>query len=429
MNHLISLILGGGAGTRLLPLTQYRSKPAVPIGGKYRLIDVPISNCIHSGMERIYVLTQYNSVSLHRHIRQTYKFDLFSKGYVEVLAAQQTPGADTDWYQGTADAVRKQMRFLKEPGLKYVLILSGDQLYRMNYMEMVNTHVNSGADVTLATLPVNAEDARGFGIMQLDTSGRVLDFVEKPKTEEALSSVRTPSDWIDERGIQSKGREYLASMGIYLFDRDLLVDLLESTSHDDFGKEIFPMAIKNHHVQTHLFDGYWEDIGTIKAFFDANLAMASPNAEFTFAGDKAPIFTRPRFLPSTRLDDATVKCSLIADGCTIGPGSVIENSVIGVRTQIGSNVTIRNCVVMGADYYTQDRHDSDEVLGIQDGVEIDGALVDKNVLIGENSRIVAADSAVENGDYDHVVVRDGIVVVKKRAQIPAGWSFAKCTAR
>ena len=332
---------------------------------------------------------------------------------MEVLAAQQTPGADTDWYQGTADAVRKQMRFLKEPGLKYVMILSGDQLYRMDYREMMNTHINSGADVTLSTLPVNADAARGFGIMQLDSSGRVTDFVEKPDTAEALSSVRTPADWIDERGIQSNGREYLASMGIYFFNRDLLVDLLESTDHDDFGKEIFPMAIGRHHVQTHLFDGYWEDIGTIRAFFDANLALVDASPDFRFANHKAPVFTHPRFLPSTRFDGCTVRRSLIAEGCAIGPGTVIENSVIGVRTQIGSNVTIRNSVVMGADYYAEDREPTNVRLGIADGVVIDGALVDKNVSIGSKSTIIASEATQGDGDYDQVAVRDGIAVVRK----------------
>jgi len=423
MDHCISLILGGGKGTRLLPLTECRSKPAVPIGGKYRLIDVPISNCLHSGVNRIYVLTQFNSVSLHRHIRQTYNFDLFSKGFVEVLAAQQTPGTDTDWYQGTADAVRKQIRFLKEASIRFVMILSGDQLYRMDYREMLNTHINSGADVTLSTLPVNAEDARGFGIMQLDDDGKVKDFVEKPQTEEALASVRTPAAWIDAHGVQSKGREYLASMGIYLFNRDLLVDLLESTDHDDFGKHIFPMAIQKHHVQTHLFDGYWEDIGTTKAFFDANLALAAPEPEFSFAGHKRPIFTRPRFLPCSRIDSCNISRSLIADGCIIGPGTTIENSVIGVRTKIGSNVTIRNSVVMGADFYPEDRHMPADAIGIADGVTIEGGLVDKNVRIGANARIVANEAGDGDGDYDHVAVRDGIVVVKKGAKVPPGWTF------
>lgn len=427
MNHVISLILGGGKGTRLLPLTEYRSKPAVPIGGKYRLIDVPISNCIHSDVNRIYVLTQFNSVSLHRHIRQTYNFDLYSKRFVEILAAQQTPDQGTDWYQGTADAVRKQIRLLKEPSLRYVIILSGDQLYRMDYREMLNTHIMKGADVTIATIPVGEEDARGFGIMQLDEGGRVTDFEEKPETEDKLASVRTPASWIDQQGIKSDGREYLASMGIYLFNRDLLVDLLESTDHSDFGKHIFPMAIEKHHVQTHLFDDYWEDIGTIKAFFDANLALADSSPVFKFADHKHPIYTRPRFLPSSRFDNCSVNRSLIADGCTIGEGTVIENSVIGVRTQIGSNVTIRNSVIMGADYYLNDLSDPSGAMGIDGGVVIDGALVDKNVHIGAGSRIVASEAVDGDGIYDEVHMNDGIAVVRKQAHVPAGWSFVgKC---
>lgn len=422
MDHFISLILGGGAGTRLMPLTQYRSKPAVPIGGKYRLIDVPISNCIHSDIHRIYVLTQFNSISLHRHIRQTYNFDLFSNGFVEILAAQQTPG-ETDWFQGTADAVRKQMNVLQQPGLKYVLILSGDQLYRMDYRQMLNSHLKANADVTIATIPVDQEAARGFGIMQLDDTGRVTDFVEKPQTNEALERARTPAAWIDAHGVESNGREHLASMGIYLFDRDLLVDLLQSTGHEDFGKHIFPMAINQHHVQTHLFDGYWEDIGTIRAFFDANLALASIDPPFKFGDHKHPIFTRPRFLPSTRFDDCTVTNSLIADGCVIGPGSRIENSVIGVRTQVGSKVTIRNSVIMGCDYYVKDGSAPEDRVGIEDGAVIDGAMADKNVFVGRGARIVVAQAAHGDGNYDDVAVRDGIAVVRKKAKIPEGWTF------
>ncbi|MFZ9088978.1 MAG: sugar phosphate nucleotidyltransferase, partial [Planctomycetaceae bacterium] len=323
MNDVVCLILGGGKGTRLLPLTEYRSKPAVPLGGKYRLIDVPISNCINSQIHRMYVLTQFNSVSLHRHIRQTYNFDLFHKGFVEILAAQQTLDG-SNWYQGTADAVRKQVRFLKQYGIRYVLILSGDQLYRMNFQEMLKTHQDAGADVTISTVPVDAQQAEGFGIMQLDDSGRVTGFVEKPKTAEALEQVRTPADWIRSHGIEPRGREYLASMGIYLWNRDLLVDLLESTSHEDFGRDIFPIAISQHHVQTHLFDSYWEDIGTIRAFYDANLALAGSKPPFRFADQAAPVFTRPRFLPSTRVDGCMVRDSLLADGCQIGSSTVVE---------------------------------------------------------------------------------------------------------
>lgn len=428
MRHVVCLILGGGKGTRLLPLTEYRSKPAVPLGGKYRLIDVPISNCINSDISRMYVLTQFNSVSLHRHIRQTYNFDLFHNGYVEILAAQQTPG-ESDWYQGTADAVRKQVRFLKEYGIKYVLILSGDQLYRMDFRHMLSTHVASKAGVTISTVPVHKEAARSFGIMQLNETGRVTGFVEKPKDDKALAKVRTPAEWIEKQGISADGREYLASMGIYLWDRDLLVDLLESTTHQDFGGDIFPMAIRHHHVQTHLFDGYWEDIGTIKAFFDANLALTEENPPFRFSDRRAPIFTRPRFLPSTRMASCSIRQSLIADGCQIGDNTTIDRAVLGMRSHVGSNVTLRNAVVMGADFYpsTDDSLSSPDITrpvwGIGDGAYIDGALLDKNVCIGRNARIVASEAPPHDADYDEVVIRDGIAVVRKNARVPDNWCF------
>ena len=339
MRNLVALILGGGKGTRLFPLTEHRSKPAVPIAAKYRLIDVPISNCINSQVRRIYLLTQFNSVSLHRHIRQTYHFDRFSGGFVEILAAQQTLEG-TDWYQGTADAVRKQMRYFDQPGVEHVLILSGDQLYRMDYREMLKTHVKSGADVTISTVPVNADDAKGFGIMRLNESGRVKGFLEKPQTDEELELVRTDASWIDQRGIQSNGREYLASMGIYLFNKSTLVDLLQGSDYEDFGKEVFPMAIRARHVQCHMFDGYWEDIGTIRAFYDSNLALATQDPPFDLTNDEFPIYSRARFLPPTRVDGATVRECLMADGCQIGEGSVIENSIIGLRCRIGKNVKI-----------------------------------------------------------------------------------------
>jgi glucose-1-phosphate adenylyltransferase len=428
MRHVVSLILGGGKGTRLMPLTEFRSKPAVPLAAKYRLIDVPISNCINSGVNQMYVLTQFNSVSLHRHIRQTYNFDLFHNGFVEILAAQQTPG-ETKWYQGTADAVRKQVRFLKEYGVKYVLILSGDQLYRMDFRDMLTTHINNNADVTISTIPVDEDAARGFGIMQLDETGKVTGFVEKPQTEEALTKVRTPASWIESKGVPARGREYLASMGIYLFDRDLLVDLLESTSHDDFGRDIFPMAISQHRVQTHLFNSYWEDIGTIKAFYDANLALTDDMPPFSFSDRRAPIFTRPRFLPSTRMDGATISRSLIADGCQIDTGAVIERSIIGMRTRIGNGVTLKNSVLFGADFYPADddrvfaSSGPRPVWGIGDGAFIDGALLDKNVCIGRNVRIVASEAPNGDGDYGDVEVRDGVVVVKKGARLPDGWTF------
>lgn len=428
MRHTIGIVLGGGKGTRLRPLTEQRSKPAVPIGGKYRLIDVPISNCLHSTLNRIYVLTQFNSVSLHRHIRQTYSFDMFSGGFVEVLPAQQTLDRET-WYQGTADAVRKQLRFLKEPGIRYVLILSGDQLYRMDYRDMLNTHLAAKADVTISTVPVHADDARQFGIMQLNDSGRVTGFVEKPQDDEALQQVRTPVAWIDQQEqIEAKGREYLASMGIYLFNRDLLVDLLESTSHDDFGKDIFPMAINNHHVQTHLFDGYWEDIGTIKAFYECNLMLAQARPPFTLAHAQWPIFTHPRFLPSSRFDGCRITQSLIADGSFVGPNAEINNCVVGLRCQIADNVQMKNTVIMGADYYEPDPESNRPPLGVGSGAVIDRALIDKNVVIGPGARIVASEAPAKDGDFGNVCMRDGIAVISRNSEIPAGWSLGESSS-
>ncbi len=420
MQNMVSVILGGGKGTRLLPLTEYRAKPAVPFGGKYRLIDVPISNCINSGISRAYVLTQFNSASLHRHIRETYRFDLFRGGFVEILAAEQTYEA-TDWYQGTADAVRKQLRFLKQPGIDYVLILSGDQLYRMDYRDMLRTHVESGADVTISAVPVNAEQARGFGIMRLSDSGRVLGFVEKPESDDDLELVRTDSEWIEAKGIPCEGREYLASMGIYLFNRSTLVELLEGSDYQDFGKEVFPMSIRARHVQTHLFDGYWEDIGTIQSFFEANLELANPSARFPLLDSSAPIYTRPRFLPPTRTDAAAINGSLIADGCTIGAGANIERSSIGLRCRIGSNATIRNTILMGADFY---EHNSGEnvPLGIGAGAYIEGAIVDKNCRIGRNVRI-APREGMTDGNSGDVTIRDGIIVVRRGATLPDGWTL------
>ena len=266
MKNVVTLVLGGGQGTRLYPLTKYRSKPAVPIAGKYRLIDIPLSNCINSGLNRVYVLTQFNSVSLHRHIRSTYTFDAFGGGFVELLAAQQTLD-NANWYQGTADAVRQNLRDLEQPGIDYILILSGDQLYRMNFQEMIQSHQRSGADVTISAVPVSAEDASSMGIMRLDDSGRVVGFLEKPQTPEELDLVRTDPAWLDAQGVPSRGRDCLASMGIYLFNRETLIEALHKTDYRDFGKEVFPAAMRTHHVQVHLFDGYWEDIGTIKSFF------------------------------------------------------------------------------------------------------------------------------------------------------------------
>src|SRR5713101_3527066 len=354
MRDVLSLILGGGRGTRLYPLTMLRSKPAVPVAGKYRLIDIPISNCLNSGLNRVYVLTQFLSVSLHRHIANTYKFDNFDRGFVEILAAQQTNEA-ADWYQGTADAVRQNIRYVQEDGAREVLILSGDQLYRMDFRELQKTHRDNLADVTIAVLPVSQEQTPSFGITQVDETGRVVGFVEKPKTEEQLQPVRTPVEWLHRRGIQDGSRQFLASMGIYMFNRQTLFQLLNNTSRStDFGKEVFPNSIRTHRVYAHLFDGYWEDLGTIKAYHEANLALASDKPPFDFHSQEGIIYTRMRFLPASRIIGAKLEQSLVSDGCVIHPGTQISHSVIGLRSRIGRNVTIKDTVFIGADRFETD---------------------------------------------------------------------------
>lgn len=422
---VLSLILGGGKGTRLYPLTMLRSKPAVPLAGKYRLIDIPISNCINSGCNRIYVLTQFLSVSLHRHIANTYKFDPFSQGFVEVLAAQQTNEA-SDWYQGTADAVRQNVRYIHEDPCNDVLILSGDQIYRMDFRELMKSHRDSDADVTIAVLPVPKEQTAGFGLVKLDDTGRVLDFLEKPKKDELLVPFHTDEGWIKQRGIDAPGRPYLASMGIYLFKREALFSLLNSSPiATDFGKEIFPRSIKTHKVQAYLFDGYWEDVGTIKSYHEASLALTSDTPPFDFHAREGVIYTRMRYLPASRINAARLDQVLIADGCTVGPGTTITRCVIGVRTQIGRNVTLRNSVIIGADRYaTQEELDESgrrgaPCLGIGDGTVIDNALVDKDACIGVNCRIVN-EKGLEEAEGKNYVIREGVVVIPKGAVVMDG---------
>ena len=428
MQNVITLVLGGGRGTRLQPLTKYRSKPAVPLAGKYRLIDIPLSNCINSGLRRIYVLTQFLSVSLHRHIRQTYRFDQFSGGYVELLAAQQTMEGGTDWYEGTADAVRKNVRYLEQRGIDYVLILSGDQLYRMSYLDMLHTHTQSGADVSIAALPVDREAAKAFGIMRIDDSGRVQGFVEKPQSNEEMDTVSMSANWFARNGFDAKGRDCLASMGIYLFNRDVLVDALRGTTDDDFGKQVFPTLIDHKHVQVHLFDDYWEDIGTIKAFYEANLALTGANPPFNLLGSESAMFSRSRFLPPSRIDGATITNSIIADGCEISPGAIIENSIIGLRCKLGENVVVRDSILMGADTYETDLDAKENELehlppmGVGANSRIEHAIIDKNCRIGRGVVIEPA-SESENRDGDFYAVRDGIPVVEKNAVIEDGWQL------
>jgi glucose-1-phosphate adenylyltransferase len=428
MRNIVTLVLGGGRGTRLYPLTKFRSKPAVPVGGKYRLIDIPLSNCINSGLNRIYVLTQFNSVSLHRHIRSTYNFDPFDGGFVEILAAQQT-NTSADWYQGTADAVRQNLRYAQQTGIDRVLILSGDQLYRMDFREMIATHEKTGADVTIAAVPVHSAAASGLGIMRLDETGRVEGFLEKPQTEQDLAMVRTSPEWIDAHGIPSQGRDCLANMGIYLFNRDTLLDVLQKTDYRDFGKEVFPASIRTRRVQVHLFDGYWEDIGTIKSFYEANLGLVDKDPPFKLTSANAPVYSRPRFLPPTRLEGATVRRSLVADGCMIEQGAVIENSVIGLRCLIGRDAVIRNSILMGNDYYelpddlAASRSNGCPPLGIGPGAFIEGAIIDKNCRIGCGARVVNA-SHVENTEENPFgMIRDGILVIPKETTLPDHWAM------
>lgn len=425
LSKTIALILGGGRGTRLFPLTKIRAKPAVPLAAKYRLIDIPISNCINSGLNRAYVLTQFLSESLHRHLRQTYSFDHFSGGFVELLAAQQTVEEGTDWYQGTADAVRKNLVHLEEDWIEHVLILSGDQLYRMDFRDMMRTHVESGAHATIAGIPVSREDASSLGIMQVDNNGQVRGFVEKPQTEEQLAKVRMDPSWIDAHGIPSKGRDCLASMGLYIFNKDVMVHLLRSTNHQDFGKEVFPKAINSHKVQVHLFDGYWEDIGTIRAFYEANLSLASKQPPFEIRNANAPIYSQPRFLPPTIMGNTTIHGSLIADGCRIGDNVTIENSVLGLRTVIGDNVTVKDSVVMGADFIQDEDSLTNGVMpiGIGDGSTIVGTILDKNCRIGKNVKIVNEAKVQHQGEEEALQVRDGIPIVIKNGVIEDGFSM------
>ncbi len=432
MRKVLTLVLGGGRGTRLYPLTHYRSKPAVPLAGKYRLIDIPLSNCINSGLNRIYVLTQFNSVSLHRHIRRTYTFDAFTAGFVEILAAQQTLDAES-WYQGTADAVRQNLRYIDQPEYDNVLVLSGDQLYRMDYRQMMASHLESNADVTIASIPVDRQTARSMGLMRVDDSGRVAGFLEKPQTDKEIDMVRMEPAWIDARGIESRGRDCLASMGIYLFKREALVKLLTMTDYHDFGREIFPAATRSHRVQVHLFDGYWEDIGTIRSFYEANLQLAAPDRPFDLASAVAPIYTRARFLAPSRLDGVTVRNSLIADGCEIEEGTVIEHSVIGLRCKIGKNVTIRDSVLMGSDDYESAAEGAEADAagrprqGIGAGSLVSGAIIDKNCRIGRNVRIVN-ERGIESSEgtaaeSEQAVIRDRIVCVQRGAIVPDGWKL------
>jgi glucose-1-phosphate adenylyltransferase len=418
-HRTLAIIMGGGAGTRLFPLTKERAKPAVPLGGKYRLVDIPISNCINSGIRGIYVLTQFNSVSLHQHINATYKFDSFNKSFVEILAAQQTPEG-SEWYQGTADAVRQNLRYFLESRSDYFIILSGDQLYRMDYRDILQQHVNSHADLTIATIPVDRSAAGSFGIMQTDESRRIIRFVEKPKESDVLDSLRTPTDILQAIGQSATADLYQASMGIYVFNREVLKECL-ANDYVDFGKNVIPAAIDSHRVQAYIFQGYWEDIGTIRAFFDANLNLAEPDPPYSFYAPGAPIYTQSRFLPGSIISDAKISRSIIADGCMISHAT-IDRCVLGIRGMIQSGSTLRNSIVMGADYFERDvPHGPANVpsIGIGKNCVIEQAIIDKNARIGDGV-VITPQGKCADTDGDGFYIRDGIVVIPKNSVIAPG---------
>jgi glucose-1-phosphate adenylyltransferase len=414
----LSVVMGGGAGTRLFPLTKDRAKPAVPLGGKYRLVDIPISNCLNSGLRSIYVLTQFNSMSLHRHIQDSYKFDNFSRSFIDILAAQQTPEG-SQWYQGTADAVRQNMRYFLERPYDHYLILSGDQLYRMDFRALLHQHIHSGADITLATKPVAREQVSEFGIMQSGADRRITRFLEKPKDESLLQDLRISPELLAKIGAGESEELYQASMGIYLFNRDVLVRCLENNLVD-FGKHIIPQAINDWHVSAYIFQGYWEDIGTIRAFYEANLELTNLVPSYSFFDTDAPIYTHPRFLPGSKVNGATLRQAIISDGCIISDAH-LERSVIGIRSIIQTGATIRNSIIMGADYFEHDRERNPDMpaLGIGRNCVIDRAIIDKNARIADGV-VVTPEGKPANYDGENYFIRDGIVVVTKNAVIPPG---------
>jgi len=419
-NETLALILGGGRGSRLFPLTHHRSKPAVPIGGKYRLIDVPVSNCLHADMRRIFVLTQFNSASLNRHIAQTYRMDLFSQGFVEILAAEQTPD-NPDWFQGTADAVRQASRHFQRYDADYYLILAGDHLYRMDYCELVDGHIDHKADITIAAQPVTPQDASAMGIFRFDRSGRIVAFEEKPNADR-LADIGRSIPAGATFGAHSTEKPFVASMGIYVFSRDVLLDILNQDRAKDFGREVIPAALDKYRVHSHLFRGYWADVGTVDSFYNANIQLTRRGAPFTFYDPRRPVYTHPRFLPGSRVSDCTLRDVIVAEGCYLDRCTV-EESVIGIRTTIQPGVEIRRSVLLGADFYEADddataRGDGPR-LGIGRDVVLDRVIVDKNARIGDGARLVN-EAGTQDADGDGYYIRTGVIVVPKDGVIKAG---------
>jgi glucose-1-phosphate adenylyltransferase len=418
-DKVLGVILGGGQGSRLAPLTQTRSKPAVPIGGKYRLVDIPISNCMNSGIHRMFVLTQFNSASLNKHIKNTYHFSHFSKAFVDILAAEQTPENPT-WFQGTADAVRQCMHHIVNHEFDHVLILSGDQLYQMDFAAMLKAHVDSKAEISIATIPVHANDATEFGILKTDENSFVASFIEKPKAD-------LLPEWTSETSneMKSEGRNYLASMGIYMFNREILIKLLKDNPEEkDFGKEIIPRSLANHKVLSYQYEGYWTDIGNISSFFEANLGLTDEIPKFNMFDNAHTIFTRARMLPPSKISGTTLEKTIIAEGCIV-QASRVERAVLGIRSRIGKGTTIVNSYIMGSDHYQtlpeiQAASSAGEpLLGIGERCYINNTIVDKNCSIGNDVRINGG-ANLKEGDYGLYVVKDGIVVVKKGSAIANG---------
>lgn len=426
MKRVLAIILGGGAGTRLYPLTKFRAKPAVSLAGKYRLIDIPVSNCINSEILKIYVLTQFNSASLNRHIARAYMFSQFSEGFVEVLAAQQTPESPS-WFQGTADAVRKYLWLFEAWDVDEYLILSGDHLYRMDYSLFIERHRSTNADITLSVVPIEEKTASSFGLMKIDASGRVVDFYEKPKGD-ALQKMRVDTTTLGLTPDQAREKPYIASMGIYVFKKEVLVNLLRNhLEQTDFGKEIIPNSARDYNIQAYLFDGYWEDIGTIEAFYNANLALTmQPQPPFSFYHENAPIYTRSRYLPPSKLLDCHVTQSIIGEGCIL-KSCRVSHSVIGLRQRIHADCVIEDTLLMGADYYEPLSESSRHLtrgkipIGIGEGTIIRKAIVDKNARIGRNVQIINKEG-IEEAEREDLgfYIRSGIVVVLKNAVIPDG---------
>ncbi len=421
MRNVSAIVLGGGRGSRLYPLTKVRAKPAVPLCGRYRLVDIPLSNCIHSQINRVAVLTQYNSHSLNRHINNTYQFDAFSGGMVEVLAAEQTDLASgNEWFQGTADAVRKQFVHIQDPSVEHYIILSGDQLYRMDYRDLLRTHLNKDADITVAALPVDAKDAEGFGIMKVLKSGRIREFIEKPTDPAVLESLVTPEKVFEDFGLEAAGKPYLASMGVYVFKAEVLERLLmDHVEWIDFGKEIIPNSLQSLQVQSHMFTGYWEDIGTVRSYFDVSMAMTLPDSPFHFHDECHQIYTHARALPGVRISDAHIKNAIICEGSRVTKATV-SNAIVGIRSIIHPGAKLNKAIILGAEYFEDQVEDTDQPqLGIGPDTDISYAIIDHNARIGKGV-VIKGSKRLKDSDGEGYAIRDGIVVVLKNAVIPDG---------